>query len=120
MISAKPVVVQLALTLISVAVVFSLLGDGAARAVGYGGGVALTNTMLLTWRMKSSAQRPRLKPQQELFKLYRSSLERFFVVVLLLAVGLGWLKLLPALLLTGFVLGQVALVITTITSRVEK
>jgi ATP synthase protein I len=46
--------------------------------------------------------------------------ERFFVVALLIAAGLGWLKLMPALMLAGFVLGQLVLVVSAITSGIEK
>jgi ATP synthase protein I len=70
--------------------------------------------------MRSSAQQPGRKPQEELFRLYRSSVERFFVVALLIAAGLGWLKLMPALMLAGFVLGQLVLVVSAITSGIEK
>lgn len=116
----KAAVVQVVLALISAVMVYVLMGEGAARAVCYGGAVALTNTLLLSWRIRSVARQPGQKPHRELFRLYRSSVERFFVVALLIAVGLGWLKLMPALLLTGFVLGQLALVVSTILSGIEK
>lgn len=117
---ARVAAVQVALTLVSAALLYPLEGEGASRSACYGGAVALTNTLLLSWRMRSSAQQPGRKPQEELFRLYRSSAERFFVVALLVAAGLGWLKLMPALMLTGFVIGQLVLVISTITSGIEK
>lgn len=117
---AKAAVVQVVLILISAALVNPLEVEGAVRSVCYGGAVALTNTLLLSWRMRSSARQPGRKPQEELFRLYRSSMERFFVAALLIAAGLGWLKLMPALMLAGFVLGQLALVVSTITSGIEK
>jgi ATP synthase protein I len=43
--------------------------------------------------------------------LYRTALERFVMVVLLFALGMGVLKLDPLALLTGFVAGQMALVL---------
>lgn len=117
---SKAVTIQVALTIVSAALIFAQMGEAAANAVGYGGAVALTNTLLLSWRMRSSARQPGQSPHQELFRLYRSSMERFFVVALLIAAGLGWLKLMPALMLAGFALGQLTLVVSTITSGIEK
>lgn len=115
----KAAIAQVVLTALSAALVYPFMGEIAVRSYGYGGVVALTNTLLLSWRMRSSARQPGQRPQQELFRLYRSSVERFFVVALLIAAGLGWLKLMPALLLTGFVIGQMVLVVSTITSGIE-
>lgn len=42
------------------------------------------------------------------------------MVSLLMAVGLGWMKLMPLPLLAGFALGQLALVVSTIISGIEK
>lgn len=117
---ARVAVVQVGLTLAGAALLYPLEGGGAVKALCYGGAAALTNTLLLRWRMRSSARQPGRKPQEELFRLYRSSVERFFVVALLIAAGLGWLKLLPALMLAGFVIGQLVLVVSTITSGIEK
>ena len=44
--------------------------------------------------------------------IYRSALERLLLVALLFALGLGVLKLAPLALLTGFIVGQVALLLT--------
>ncbi len=116
----KAAIAQATVTLVSAVLVFPYMGEGAVRALSYGGAVALTNTLLLSWRMRTGAQQPGRKPQQELFMLYRSSVERFFVVALLVAAGLGWMKLMPLPLLAGFALGQLALVISTIISGIEK
>jgi ATP synthase protein I len=97
-----------------------LLGEAAAKALGFGASVALANTLLLAWHMRAVAPRSGRTPGQELAKLVGASLERFFLVASLLAAGLGWLKLSPAPLLAGFVLGQLVLVISSILSGIEK
>jgi len=96
------------------------MGEAAAGAAWLGGMAALANTMLLAWHMRSGARESAQDPRRELAKLVRSSMERFFVVALLIAAGLGWLKLMPAPLLLGFVLGQLVLVVSTIISGIEK
>lgn len=113
-------VFQAAVAAISAALTYAYMGEPAARATWFGGMVAVTNTGLLAWRMRAGAQQAGRSPGQELARLVRSSLERFFMVALLIAAGLGWLKLMPAPLLLGFVLGQLVLVVSTILSGIEK
>lgn len=99
---------------------YVVFGETAAGAAWFGGMVALSNTMLLVWRMRTGARESSQNPRLELVKLVRSSMERFFVVVLLIAAGLGWMKLMPLPLLAGFALGQLTLVVSTIISGIEK
>ena len=47
----------------------------------------------------------------------RSWLERYLVVGVLLALGLGWLKLLPLGLLSGFILGQLIWILAPLTIK---
>jgi ATP synthase protein I len=113
-------VFQAAIATISAVLTYAYMGEPAARAAWFGGLVAVTNTSLLAWRMRAGAQLAGRSPGQELARLVRSSLERFLMVTLLIAAGLGWLKLMPAPLLLGFVLGQLVLVVSTIISGIEK
>ena len=112
--------------LLAVAVIFGasllffLLGRNVAVAAFFGGAVAVANALNLIWCMRASAQRPGQDARQELAWLVRFSMERFFMVALLMVAGLGWLKLMPAPLLIGFVLGQLVLVVSTIFSGIEK
>ncbi len=99
---------------------YVVMGEPAAGAAWFGGMVALSNTVLLAWRMRAGARKSSQDPRLELAKLVRSSMERFFVVALLMAAGLGWMKLMPLPLLAGFALGQLALVVSTIISGIEK
>ena len=95
-------------------------GEAAAMAAWFGGAVALANTMLLAWRMRNSCREPGQEPRRELSRLVRSSMERFLMVSLLIAAGLGWMKLMPLPLLAGFALGQLTLMVSTIISGIEK
>lgn len=100
--------------------VYFLLGKEAAKAFFFGGAVAVANALFLIWCVRTGAQRPVQDARQELAWLVRFSLERFFMVALLIVAGLGWLKLMPVPLLIGFVLGQLSLVVSTIFSGIEK
>ena len=79
-------------------------------SVLWGGVTALANTVLLWCRMRPE-RNPTADPHRHLRMMYRSSLERFFVVAVLLVLGMMKLHLVPLAILLGFVAGQVALVV---------
>lgn len=93
------------------------LNASVAGAVLYGGAASLANTLFWLWRMRQSERRPFLNAQQSLRSLYRSSLERFLVVSMLLVAGMGVLGLMPLAVLAGFVLGQLTLIISPLLMR---
>lgn len=110
--------VQTVVVLLSTVVGLALYGSVIAGSMLGGGAVALTNTLLLAWRMRGdTADR---SAQRHLWTFYRSSLERFFVVGALLAVGMGPLGFKPLPLVAGFVLGQMALVFSFLIIRRTK
>lgn len=113
----RMVSLQAAVAILSAVLVFFLMGPLAAKAAFYGAMAALANTVFLLWRMRQGGQTPHLDAHRHLRMFYRSSLERFFVVGLLLAAGMGPLELLPLAVLGGFVLGQAALVVSQLTMR---
>jgi len=76
--------------------------------VAFGGLIAMVNTGLLWWRWRQGAKDFHCDPARHLRSFFRSSLERFFVVGMLLALGFVLLKLAPFALLAGFVVGQLA------------
>jgi len=62
---------------------------------------------------------PQRSPQQSLAAVYLCVVQRFLVIALLFALGLGLLKLKPLALMTGFIAGQLVLVIME-TQRLKK
>ena len=81
---------------------------GIALAVLFGGGVAVVNSSLLLWRWHQGVRDYHCDAGRHLRSFYRSSMERFFVVVILLAAGFVWLDDHPLALLAGFLVGQIA------------
>jgi ATP synthase protein I len=110
---------QATIAVLAALLTYAAFGAPAAKAVWYGAAVALVNGLLLVWRMRQSALQPSLDAQRHLRKFYRSSLERFFLVSLLLAGGLGLLNLLPLAVISGFVLGQVTLIVAEFMRGIE-
>jgi ATP synthase protein I len=90
---------------------------GTALALLYGGAVSVANTALLIWRWHRGARDFHCDADKHLRSFYRSMLERFLVVVILLAAGLARTELPPLSLLAGFVVGQVAWMLASLTLR---
>ena len=114
-----PVVSIQAITAIAVAgLSYLFVRDGnAALAVLYGGATALSNGLLLQWRKWQAEHNPPRDAQYYLRRFRRSSVERLLVVVTLLALGMGSFGLVPLGVLAGFVLGQLALIISQYIAR---
>jgi len=89
-----------------------MFGIFSAVSVWYGGGVAATNAALQARCAHRDAQAPERSPQQSLVAIYICMVQRFLLAALLFALGLGALKLEPLAVLTGFIIGQVVLVIS--------
>lgn len=101
---------QLALVAITSTVFFIVYGRFQAGSAGFGGIVAAINIGLLLWRRRRANTGRALSAGESLRVLYRSALERFLVIALLFALGLGVWRLDPLAVLAGFVAGQLALV----------
>ncbi len=84
-------------------------GVFAALSAWYGGGIAAANLFVLGRCSRREVQAPDKSAQQTLAALYRCAIQRFLIVALLFAMGMGLFALPPLALLAGFVAGQTAL-----------
>jgi len=106
-IALRMVLVQVAFT-IFIAVIFYLQqGNEFALAALYGGAVTFASTLLSAWRTEAAIEADRQHADPGMLELYQMMVMRFLLVVGLLALGLGWLKLAPIALVSGFVAAQV-------------
>jgi F0F1-type ATP synthase assembly protein I len=104
----------------AVAAVFLVIFETfSAVSVCYGGCVAAVNGLLLARCAHRDAKAPERSPQQSLAAVYLCVVQRFLVIALLFALGLGLLKLKPLALMTGFIAGQLVMVIME-TQRLKK
>jgi ATP synthase protein I len=109
---SKRLVFQLAVIAVT-SVVFFMPGDvKQAGSVWFGGAIATANLLLLEWRRLQADKGPALSAAASLRLLYRTALERFVLAAMLFALALGVLRLEPLALLTGFIVGQTALIVT--------
>ncbi len=110
---------QIALIALATGVGFLYGGLPVAQAVLFGGAIACTNTLLLAWRLYQGKRRPHADAGRHLRAMYASAIERFAIVVIFLAAGLGILELTPLPLLLGFILGQLALQISGLLIEID-
>jgi ATP synthase protein I len=94
-------------------------GAEIAGAVLYGGTAALANIGLLVWRWRQGRYHYHCDGERHLRQFHRSSLERFFVVGMVLAAGMVGLQLEPLPLLLGFIVGQVAWILAAATLKTD-
>jgi hypothetical protein len=69
------------------------------------------NALLAARCARRDARAPGRTPQQSLTAVFFCVAQRFLIVTLLFAFGLGALKLKPLALLAGFIAGQLVMVI---------
>ena len=100
---------QLALLTATSVIFYLWKGACPAAAAGFGGGIAMVNIALLLWRRNCADRGRALSAGESIRLLYRSALERFFAVIALFVLGMAVLKLDAPALLTGFIVGKVAL-----------
>lgn len=104
----KIVSIQIALVALATGIGFLQGGLPVAQAVLFGGAIACTNTLMLAWRLHQGKRRPHADAGRHLRSMYASTIERFAIVVIFFAAGLGLLQLAALPLLLGFILGQLA------------
>jgi hypothetical protein len=104
------VMLQLLLIAVTSVVFFMLYGVFQAGSAAFGGVCASANCLLLEWRRYQADRGQALSAAQSMRLLYRTALERFVLIGVLFALGLGLWQLDPLALITGFIVGQAALV----------
>lgn len=93
---------------------FPLGGGHASVAAAYGASVSLVNAGLLAWHIRRGGRSSSGDASRELRAILAAGLQRLAVVVALLAVGFGILHLVPLALVTGFIMGQLGLLLSGI------
>ena len=114
--------VQFVFLLAASLIAHGVWGLEVAGGMAFGAFVALANTALIARDMRAgrsgrSNKGEEPSAQHYLRQFYRSWLERYLVVGVLLASGLGGLKLMPLALLAGFILGQLIWIIAPLTIK---
>jgi len=101
--------VQVGLVVITAVILSQIKSHEFFIATLYGGAVVIVSTIYFGWRLKIATEAvDDTTPTVNSVELFKGIFVRFLIVVVLLALGLGWLKLQPAGILSGFIVAQLA------------
>jgi len=104
----KILVIQSGLVLFTAAMVSYLKGIELFWATLYGGAIIITSTSFFGWRLRIATQINESGSTVNSVELFKGLFLRFVLVIALLALGLGWLKLSPLGMMSGFIVAQLA------------
>ena len=104
----KILLVQTGLVFVTAVALSLLKGQEFLLATLYGGAVIIVSTIYFGWRLKIATEAVDNRPTVNSVELFKGIFIRFLMVIVLLALGLGWLKLQPAGILSGFIVAQLA------------
>ena len=104
----KILLVQTGLVFIAAVILTLVKGHEFFIATLYGGAVVIVSTIYFGWRLKIATEAVDNTPSVNSVELFKGIILRFLMVIALLALGLGWLKLAPAGILSGFIVAQLA------------
>ena len=94
-----------------VATVFLIKGTWEFTAALYGGFASICITMLLLWGIKRATEAAKENPGKSMRILYVGAVQRFLLVIGLLAMGIALFKLDPIAMCVGFALAQLSYLI---------
>ena len=107
----KILLVQVGLVVVTAVILSLVKSHEYFMATLYGGAIIIASTSYFGWRLRIATQTDRNKPAENTVnsvELFKGIVIRFVLVIVLLALGLGWLKLAPAGVLSGFIVAQLA------------
>jgi len=104
----KILLVQVGLVVVTAVILSLVKSHEYFMATLYGGAIIIASTSYFGWRLKVATQTADNKPSVNTVELFKGIFIRFVMVIILLALGLGWLKLAPAGVLSGFIVAQLA------------
>ncbi len=107
----KILLVQVGLVVLTAVILSLVKSHEFFLATLYGGAVIIASTSYFGWRLRIATQTVDDQPSENSVnsvELIKGIVIRFVMVIVLLALGLGWLKLAPAGVLSGFIVAQLA------------
>jgi len=104
-------VIQIALVILGTVLFYFYMGYETVIASLYGGGVAITHTILLSRRLISASNMANDNPDAGILNLYLGVIQRFIFMLVMFGVGIGILELNPPAMVGTFALAQVAYMI---------
>ena len=102
----KVALTQIGLVLITTAITTLLKGNEFLWSTLYGGAIIVASTLFFGWKLMIATSTADNTHSVNTVELFKGIILRFILVVVLLAFGMGWLKLAPAGVLAGLIAAQ--------------
>ena len=102
-------IVQLILTFI-VALAYLIFNTNSMFSALYGGFITLAATMLMALRIVRAGEVAAADKQQGYIEIYIGAFQKFILTLVLMAVGMGYLKLDPLAILISFAITQLSFI----------
>ena len=111
--------IQLLIVLGVSAAYLATAGTYMAQSALYGGGIALLSTWLMAWRITKAAEAAAQDSNRGALVIYAGAVQRFFLTLVLMALGMGSLKLSPVAVLVGYAAAQLAYTFNKVDTRLQ-
>lgn len=109
------IIVQIILTLIVALGYLALQNISGFLAALFGGIITLSGTLLMAWRISRAGAaafpgKEGGEKQQGYIEIYSGAIQKFILTLVLMAFGMGYLKLDPLAILIGFAITQMSFI----------
>jgi len=115
----RVLVIQLLIVLGVSALYLAAAEAYSAQSALYGGMIALLGTWLMAWRITKAAETAAQDTNQGAFVIYAGAVQRFLLTLVLMALGMGTLKLAPVAILVGYATAQLAYTFNKVDTRLK-
>jgi ATP synthase protein I len=102
--------VQAIITLVVAAGYLTFQNANGFIAALFGGSITLAGTLLMAWRISRAGDVGSREKQQGYIEIYTGAIQKFFLTLVLMAIGMGVLKLDPLAILISFALTQLSFI----------
>ncbi|MCK5698156.1 MAG: ATP synthase subunit I [Gammaproteobacteria bacterium] len=103
-------IVQMLLTVMIAFLSFIFGNINTMLATLYGGSITLVATLLMAWRISRAGEVAYNDKQQGYIEIYIGAMQKFILISVLMAIGMGYLKLPPFAILMGFAITQLSFI----------
>jgi len=103
-------IVQLILTFIIALIYLVFNNTNGMIAALYGGFITLAATLLMAWRIGRAGEVAAADKQQGYIEIYIGAIQKFVLTLVLMAIGMGYLKLDPLAILISFAVTQMSFI----------
>jgi len=110
-------IVQLILMLIIALGYLVFQNLNALSAAVYGAAITIIGTLLMAWRIARAGEVAATQKQQGYIEVYIGAIQKFVLTLVLMAFGMGFLKLDPLAVLVGFAVTQLSFIANKVDTR---